>query len=149
MMRVFKGVPIVATVLLLMSLCLNVALGTYIGAQWLDRWQMPLVVAGPSRLTELIARRLPAADAEILWRVYRGKEAELKIAQSEYREALFAAGAVLAAPQLDVQATRAAVAKARAERIEVGDISIEVFLEALPQMSPEGRKQLLGRLGRP
>lgn len=149
MMRIFKSVPIVATALLLTSLCLNVALAAYIGAQWMDRWRLPLAAAGPPRLVELIARQLPAADAATLWRVYRSKEADLKVAQGEYREALFAAGNVLAAPQLDLQAARKAMAKARAERIEVGDISIEVFLEALPQISPEGRKQLLGRLGRP
>jgi hypothetical protein len=36
--------------------------------------------------------------------------------------------------------------EAREKRIKVGDIVMETFLEAFPQLSPQGRQDLVGRL---
>ena len=43
---------------------------------------------------------------------------------------------------------RAAVEDARNKRIKVGDAVIDTFVETLEQISPEGRRQLAGRLFR-
>lgn len=148
-MHVFRGMSRIGTAILLASLCLNVLLVAYIGTQWFDRWRMPIIVAAPTRLMEAIARRLPSDDADVLWRVYRTREAEVTAAQSDYRAAMTAAGELLAAEPLNMDAVREAIVKARTERIELGDLSIAVVIEALPQISPEGRKKLVSRLRRP
>ena len=132
---------------LLLSLCLNVLLVVYIGAQWFDRIGLP-AAAGTPRLIEMVARRLPAADADVLWRVYRGREAELSSAQTDYRRALAAAAIQLSRAQLDSEASRRSTLEARDKRVRVGDLVIEVVLEALPQMSSEGRAGLVGSLRR-
>jgi hypothetical protein len=42
----------------------------------------------------------------------------------------------------DTVALRSAVMDARDKRIRIGDLAIATFLEALPQMSAEGRRGL-------
>jgi hypothetical protein len=47
---------------------------------------------------------------------------------------------------VDAAALRSAVTEAREKRVKVGDIVTEMFLEAVPQLSPQGRQDLVGRL---
>jgi uncharacterized membrane protein len=133
------------SVLLLTSLCLNIVLVAFLATRWIEGRFNPLI-AGPPQLIDAVARRLPRADAEILRSVYRGKEAQFTAAQREYRQALAGAVQLLSQPQLDVAALRSAVMNARDKRLGVGDLAIETFLEALPQMSAEGRRGLTSRI---
>ncbi len=66
MMRKWTRLGSPQTILLLVSLCLNVLMGSYIAKQWFEFWSPPLTRASPPRLIQLIARRLPAEDAEKL-----------------------------------------------------------------------------------
>ncbi len=132
--------------LLLASLCLNVLLGAFVATRWLEGLRAPLVAASPPQLMELFARRLPAADAEILRHTFRQRQAEFAAGQADYQAALAATAQLVARPQLDAADLRKAVGEARDRRIKLGDLAIEVFLEALPQMSIEGRRGLLARL---
>jgi uncharacterized membrane protein len=95
----------------------------------------------------MVAGRLPTADAGTLWRVYGAKEQALHGAQADYEQSLRRAGRLLTQPNLDVAALRSAVMEARDKRIKVGDIVIDMFLETFPQISPQGRRDLVGRLG--
>lgn len=128
--------------LLLGSLCLNVLLGAFIVTRWVGSMRMPFLTAGPPQLVERVARRLPRGDAEILRRVFRERERQLTDAQADYERALAAAGLQLAQTQVDAGALRTAITAARDRRVRIGDLAIEGFLEALPQMSPEGRRGL-------
>jgi hypothetical protein len=65
--------------LILGSLCLNVILGTLKSAG-------PQTVP-PLRLFACVAEKLPKEDADILWRVYRGRENEIADAQVDYDRA--------------------------------------------------------------
>jgi uncharacterized membrane protein len=132
--------------LLLASLCLNVLLGAFIATRWIELSRAPMITVAPAQLIELVARRLPSADAEVLRRVYRDKAAQFAAEQAEYRRALLAAARLLAEPQLDPAAVRAAVHEARNKRIRIGDLAIDTFLEALPRMSAEGRMGLTRNL---
>jgi uncharacterized membrane protein len=132
--------------LLLASLCLNVLLGAFIVTRWVEGVRNPMVAASPPQLIEIFARRLPRADADILRRVYRGKEQRFATGQADYQASLAAAALLVAQPQLDGAALRKAVGEARDKRISIGDLAIETLLEALPQMSIEGRRGLLARL---
>ena len=146
MRRIWSKVGGVRGALLLASLCLNVLLIAYIGTQWYRTARVILATAAPPYLIEFVASRLPRADADILWRVYRSKEQALSAAQADYRQSLSAARQLLSQPELDVAAFRATVQQARDKRLKVGDIAIETFLEALPQMSAEGRRGLAGSI---
>jgi uncharacterized membrane protein len=146
MMREWIRLGSPRAVLLLVSLCLNVLMGSYIGLQWFDAWSRPVAMAAPPRVIQFIAKRLPTDDAEKLWTVYRAKEPALRISQADYEQALRGAVRLLGQPELDGPALRSAVLDARDKRIKIGDVVIETFLDAVPQLSPQGRLDLVGRL---
>jgi uncharacterized membrane protein len=129
--------------LLLASICCNVALASYVAVQWL-RPEQPLVVAvTPPAIVERIARRLPKSDAEILWGVYHSKEKELSAAQADYFHALVMPIDLLAAADFDVNTFRNAILKSRDKRMELSNLLIETLVEAITQMSSEGRRKLV------
>ena len=51
---------------------------------------------------------------------------------------------LVAQPELDKDALRLAVKDARDKRLKIGDVVIETFVEMLEQISPKGRRQLVG-----
>ena len=130
--------------LILASLCLNVVLVSYVGVQWFARSATGLGAAMPLRMIERVAERLPKDDADILWGIYRSREAELLPLQSEYRRALLKAMQVAAQPDLDKPALEAAIRDARDKRLRMGDAVIATFTEMLERISPKGRRQLVG-----
>jgi uncharacterized membrane protein len=111
---------------LLASLCVNIALATYVSVQWFQSGWSPVGAGIPLRMMERVAARLPQDDADILWRVYHGTMR------------------LTAQPELDKDALRAAVMEAREKRVKIGDVVIDSFLEMLEQISPKGRRQLVG-----
>lgn len=148
-MKRILGWPRGLAAALLASLCLNgLFVGYFITVQ-VERLRPPAVVAGPQRLMELVSRRLPREDAEILWRVFRQREAEIRAAQTIYQGTVAGAGRILEQPTPDAEALRKVILEARDKRVAVGDLAIGVFLEALPQMSLPGRQGLVGSLRRP
>jgi len=130
--------------LLLASLCCNVVLVTYVSVQWLRPGWTPTAAGMPPRMIERVAERLPREDADILWRIYRSKEAELQPIQAEYTHALLRTMRLVAQPELDKDALRMAVKDARDKRLKIGDVMIETFVEALERISTKGRRQLVG-----
>lgn len=130
--------------LLLASLCCNVVLATYVSAQWLRPGWTPAGAGMPPRMIERVAERLPREDADILWRIYRGREAELQPIQAEYTQALLRTMRLVGQPELDKDTLRLAVKDARDKRLKIGDVVIETFVEMLEQISTKGRRQLVG-----
>jgi uncharacterized membrane protein len=121
-------------------------MGSYIAKQWFEVWSPPLALASPPRFVQFMANRLPADDAETFWRVYRTREPALRQSQADYEQALRGAARLLAQPELDGPGLRGAVMQAHDKRIKIGDIVIDIFLEAMPQLSLQGRRDLVGRL---
>lgn len=134
---------------LLVSLCINGLLVGYFITVQLDRLRPPAIIAGPKRLMEIVAARLPKDDADLLWRIFRAREADIRAAQGNYHATLAGATKILDQPSPDVEALRRAIREARDRRVDLGDLAIGVFLEALPQMSMVGRQRLVGSLRRP
>jgi len=130
--------------ILLASLCCNVVLATYVSVQWFRPGWTPAGAGVPLRMIERVAERLPKDDADTLWRIYRGKEAELQPMQAEYTRALLKTMQLVAQPELDREALRLAVKDARDKRLKIGDVVIGTFVEMLEQISPKGRRQLVG-----
>jgi uncharacterized membrane protein len=93
---------------------------------------------------ERVAARLPQDDADILWRVYHSKEPEILPLQLEYTRLLLNTMRLIEQPELDKDALRASVMEARDKRVKIGDAVIDTFLEMLEQISPKGRRQLVG-----
>jgi uncharacterized membrane protein len=130
--------------LLLASLCVNVALATYVSVQWFRPGWPPALAAVPQRMMERVAARLPQEDADILWRIYRSKEPEIQPLQAEYTRALLKTIRITRQPELDKDGLRAAVKEARDKRMKIGDAVIDTFVEMLEQISAKGRRQLVG-----
>ncbi|MDF0584502.1 periplasmic heavy metal sensor [Bradyrhizobium yuanmingense] len=130
--------------LMLLSLCVNVVLFTYVSVQWLRPGGFRAGAGVPLRMIERVAERLPAEDAEILWSIYRGKEAELTPLQAEYRLALMKAMKTAAQTNLDKAELEAAVKDARDKRVKIGDLVVSTFVEMLERISAKGRRQLVG-----
>jgi uncharacterized membrane protein len=129
--------------LLAVSLCLNGFLLAYLGAQSFMRPKPGVGTIPPPAMISRVAEMLPDADARILWDAYRRSEAKVSAAQKEYRQVLIDASALLRQPKIDEAALRQAVQMARDKRLVIGDMMIEVFLDAFPKMSLEGREMLL------
>lgn len=136
---------ILKTALIALSVGLNVFFLAYLGTQFLRGGSFLAVTASPPALMSRVAERLPPADADILWQSYRQAEGRLTAAQRAYRLALAAAAMQLARQEIDKDAFAGAVREARDRRLSVGDLALEVFLDAFPKMSAAGRRQLLTR----
>src|SRR5688572_2865837 len=143
-MKFLPGFRQSARWLLLASLCVNVALATYVGVQWSQPGRMLAGAAMPLRMVERIAARLPAEDADILWRIYRDKEPEIQPLQADYLRALLRTMRLAGQTELDKDALRAAVMESRDKRLKIGDAALETFIATLEQISPKGRRQLVG-----
>lgn len=143
-MKFWRESSVALRVLVLASLCLNVVLFTYVGAQWFASGGPVPGVGIPQRMIERVAERLPKEDADLLWSIYRSKEAELLPAQTEYRRSLLKAMQIAAQPDLDKPALEAAIREARDKRLKMGDVVVATFTEMLERISPKGRRQLVG-----
>lgn len=130
--------------LVLLSLCVNVILFTYVSVQWLQPGGFGLGAGVPLRMIERVAERLPKDDADILWSIYQGKQAELLPLQTEYRQALIKAMKTAAQTDMNKVELEAAVKDARDKRLKIGDLVIATFVETLERISPKGRRQLVG-----
>lgn len=131
------------------SLCINALLAGYVITTQMERFRPPAIVAGPQRLMEIVASRLPKEDADLLWRVFRTREADIRAAQGSYQTKLTGAASILEQHSPDLEALRRAILEARDMRVALGDKAIGVLLEALPQMSVAGRQRLVRSLKRP
>lgn len=143
-MKFWSGFLHGARWLLLASLCVNVALATYIGVQWSPLGRTLPGAAMPLRMVERVAARLPAEDADILWRIYRGKEPEIEPLQADYIRALLRTMRLAGQTELDKDALRAAIKESRDKRLKIGDAALDTFITMLEQISPKGRRQLVG-----
>ncbi|MGP9813413.1 periplasmic heavy metal sensor [Rhodopseudomonas sp. NSM] len=130
--------------LLLVSLCLNVALGAYVGVQWSQPEWRPASAGMPQRIMERVASRLPEPDAEILRRNFEARQTELRPLQQQYTAALLKTLRLIRQADLDKPALRAAIDDARNKRIAIGHVVADTFVETLEQVSEKGRRQLVG-----
>jgi uncharacterized membrane protein len=138
----------IGTAILIASLALNALLGGYLAVQAYRRYEFMAMAPTPPRLLQIVKRRLPAADQQVLDEAYRAREGRFAVAQAEYEKALNAAIADLTRPDFDEAAFRAAVATAREKRLVTADLTLDTFLDAIVRISPAGRHELVRRLPR-
>lgn len=126
------------------SLCLNLALGGYLASQLLRPQERPTAMP-PPRVLGLLARQLPPRDAEVLQEAYRGKREQIVAARAVFELSVAKVLELLAEPELDVPALRAALEDARTKRMRQNDPLVEAFFQALEKMSFQTRRDLVGR----
>ena len=127
------------------SLCLNLALGGYVASQLLRQPERPFTAMPPPRVLSLLAGRLPEKDADVLREAYRNKREQIVAARAVFELSVSKVLGLLAEPELYVPALRAALEDARTKRMRQNDPLVEAFFQALEKMSYQTRRDLVGR----
>lgn len=138
---------------LLGSICLNVAFASYVTIQALTGSPRPMVrtmpveeMGAPDSVIAKFAARLPTSDADILWEVYRTKKPQIMDADAAAENARRRALSVLAQPDLDASAVRAAFKEAMDGRTRKAVLLADTIVDALQRISPDGRRQLTSQI---
>jgi uncharacterized membrane protein len=138
---------------LLSSICLNVAFASYITIQAFTGSTRAMVrtmpvegMGAPDNVIARFAARLPSRDADILWQVYRTKKPQILDADAAAESARIRALSVLTQRDLDASALRAAVKEALDSRMRRTELLAETFVDASERISPEGRQQLTSQI---
>lgn len=124
------------------SLLLNLSLG------WMLLRPAPAPeAAAPASLQALkrIADELPEADRAALTQAMLAHAMPIRTAQKSYQAHAGRVLELLVAEPLDVEALRAEIAAARASRQVAVDELVAAFLEALPDISRESRREIAER----
>ncbi len=125
------------------SIVLNIFLLGFVLAQlWIGHAQPAPEALAPRDILRQLADQLPAADTEHLRRAFASRLPELVSARREVRAASERAHADVGAVPFDAAKLRADLDATRAARDKLRPLIEQALLEALPQMSEEGRKTL-------
>jgi uncharacterized membrane protein len=133
--------------LLLVSLALNLFLigagGTLAARYYLaPPPAAPVIDRSAAGRIDRIAATLPDSDAAILRRAFRANEAEVEVAQRNYREAQDVGREALRAEPFDVARLRSAMTDIRAMRQKFDESLQKLIAQAATQMSSAGRNKL-------
>lgn len=132
-------------ILLVASLSLNILLGSYV-ATLLWRLNMPLIEAtNPTRVIGLATAILPDDDARLVEEIYAKRAPAFAAAEAGVLAARRKVLALIAAPELDPAAVRAALEEARSYRRTTSDLLFDVVVETLERMPAEHRRELVER----
>lgn len=141
-------------VILAVSIALNLFLVALVGAQrWrvvkLQRMAMPAFslvegrgVRDPEGTLQEFVARLPPDDAALLQGAARARLGELLDARRDFVAAMARAREEIARDAVDPTALREAMAEARRQRQRFGPVLEGILLDAVPRMTPEGRRVL-------
>jgi uncharacterized membrane protein len=125
------------------SVVLNIFLVGFLLAQlWSSHAPPDSEALAPREVLRQLAERLPHADAEHLRRAFASRRTELAAARREARAASERVRADIGAVPFDSEKMRADLDAAHAARDKVRPLIEQALLEALPQMSEEGRRVL-------
>ncbi|MGE5517209.1 MAG: periplasmic heavy metal sensor [Bacteroidota bacterium] len=127
--------------LLVASLALNVFLGVSAGTRFLREPKGP---PRPEGMILEMAEALPEADARILRQALDARRDELSPGEDP-KKRFDEMRAVLRAEPFDPEAFERVSSEFRAKHERGGRIIGEILMDALPRMSPEGRKALADR----
>ena len=148
MMFSFKRGRRFGTTVLIASLALNAALGGYIGVKAWQRFQIAAASTTPRGFLRMVRWRLPSADKTVLDEAVKRKDGEFAAAQADFQKAMSAAIATLRRPDFNEAEFRAAVAAARDKRLRLADLGLDVFIDTVTHISPEGRGDLVPKRAR-
>ena len=132
-----------ASVLLALSLGLNLFLVGWLATQGLspshhDKFSVP-----PEKAAETIAKSLPAGDGEILRHVIEASAPQLNAAHRESQDAMRHLRETIVASPLDPVALRDAFEKMHMARQSERGLFGDAIILAIPQMTQEGRQAFI------
>lgn len=127
--------------LLVASLALNVFLGAAMGTHF---FRGPKPPPRPGMIVLDMAEGLPEADARILRQAYEARRSELEVNADPGRGFEEMRRAVSAEP-FDSAAFLRVTSEFRARQDRMHRVTSEILADALPRLSPEGRKRLAER----
>jgi hypothetical protein len=140
--------------ILAVSIALNLFLVALVGAQrWravqLDRMAVPVISAverrglqDPQGTLQQLSGRLPRDDAALLLGASRERLPELLSARAGFISAVERTREEIAREPVDPVALQAAISEARRQRQRLGPVLEGILLDAVPRMTPEGRRVL-------
>jgi len=140
--------------ILVASIALNLFLVGLVGAQaWrgeqLRRLAVPAIsaleregVQDPEGTLQRVGGRLSRDDEAVLLDAARERMGALLGVKADYVAAVERARAEIARDLVDPAGLRAAIAEARRQRQRFGPLLEDILLDAVPQMTPEGRRVL-------
>lgn len=123
--------------LLIASLALNVFLGAAMGTHF---FRGPKPPPRPGTIILDMAEALPEADARILRQAYDARRSELEVDNS--RRGFEEMHQALSAEPFDPAAFLQVTGEFRARQDHMHRVTSEILADALPRLSPEGRKRL-------
>jgi uncharacterized membrane protein len=125
------------------SVALNIFLVGFLLAQlWSHHAQPEPEAPAPREVLRQLAERLPRSDAEHLRRAFTSRRTELANARRDARAASERLRADIGAVPFDAERMSADFDASRAARDRLRPLIEQALLEALPQMSEEGRRIL-------
>lgn len=125
--------------LLVASLALNVFLAVAVGTRF---FLPPPSPPGPERIIEEMAQSLPASDAQILRAALDAHRGSLDDGKDDPRRHHERMRQILLTEPFDSEAFLNLTSEFHARRERVGEVLGEILADALPRLSPEGRKAL-------
>lgn len=140
--------------ILAVSIALNLFLGALVGAQrWravqLQRLATPAVglvegrgIQDPEGTLQEFLARLSPDDAAILQGAARARLGALMNARRDFVAAAQRTREAIVRDPVDPAAVREAIAEARRQRQRFGPLLEDILLDAVPRMTPEGRRVL-------
>jgi len=134
--------------LLALSIGLNLFLAGWIATQELAPFHHDRYATPPEKVTETIVRHLPAGDGEIMRHAIEGRMPQIKIAHREAADATNNLKQVAAAQNVDPTALKTAFDAMRSARQAERTLFIDAILEAMPQMTQQGRQDFINDMGR-
>jgi hypothetical protein len=139
-------------VIVVISIALNLFLVALVGAQgWqaiqLRRMAVPAISAlerqglqDPEGTLERLGGQLSRDDAAILLGAARARLGALLSVQADFVAAVERTRAEIARDPIDPDGLRAAIAEARRQRQRFGPLLEDILLDAVPRMTPDGRR---------
>lgn len=140
--------------ILVVSIAVNLFLVALVGAQrWqavqLRRMAMPAISAlekqglrEPETMLEQLGAGLSRDDAAILLGAARARLRALLSVKADFASAVERAREEIARDPVDPAGLRSAIAEARRQRQRFGPLLEDIVLDAVPRMTPEGRRVL-------
>lgn len=131
--------------LLVASLALNVFLGVFAGTHL---FRGPKEPPRPEMMILDMAENLPEPDARILRQAFEAHKKAFPT-DDDPRRGFDRMRQILSTEPFDLEAFRKASSEFRAKQDRFGATITDILADALPAMSPEGRKALANRPPRP
>jgi|GEM_PF-2337046 len=143
MPALFRRRPRSGPLLLALSLGVNLFLVGWLATQSFSTPKFDKFGVPPEKAAEAIAKTLPDSDGEILRHVISSRATQLNAARRDSQDAMKVLRETIVADPVDQTALRDAFDHMRATRQSERGLFADAIIDAIPQMSLEGRQAFI------